>query len=200
MAEQEDTVGQELLDNRESVYGDRVDNMIRVAQMWSGILGFEVQPHHVPLMFVAYKTYRASITPDYSDNIDDLDGYAIMFREVVDAQGGMVQAKSVADYLEKKHPLEQAAQAHLDEQERLHEEKAYGQSMGREDNKLPREEDLRRKISKEFDSLSASLRSNAVNAATAARLAEAHYAPIIRDLCQLNSELTWTLAQDDLEQ
>lgn len=88
-----------LLKSRESVYGDRIDNMVRVAQMWSGFLGHEIQPWQAPVMFALYKVYRLGITPDYSDNIDDVDGYMQMFREVIGDD--MVQARTVEEYLQK---------------------------------------------------------------------------------------------------
>lgn len=91
---------EELLASRQSVYGDRVDNMVRVAQIWTGILGFEVQPVQVALMMAGYKLYRASLTPDYSDNVDDVDGYIQMAREVVGDD--MIHARTVDEYLEKK--------------------------------------------------------------------------------------------------
>jgi len=93
---------QELLDGRHAVYGDRIENMVRVAQIWSGILGFEVKPVQVPLMMAGYKMYRASITPDYSDNMDDIDGYVAIAREVVGED--MIKASTVAEYeRQKKH-------------------------------------------------------------------------------------------------
>ncbi len=132
----EHETGQELLDGRESVYGERVKNMEDVAKVWSGIFGFDVRADQVTLAMMGYKLVRASGTPDYSDNIDDVEGYAIMFREVIGE--AMIDAKSVSDYLERKaqradakevhlgvnygvgakkifdaHPLEQAAQDHL---------------------------------------------------------------------------------------
>lgn len=131
----EHTTGQDLLDGRESVYGERVKNMEDVAKVWSGIFGFDVRADQVTLAMMGYKLVRASGTPDYSDNIDDVEGYALMFREVIGDK--MINAKSVKEYLEKKsgvrddeshltqaqqtmwaetqHPLEQAAQAYLRE-------------------------------------------------------------------------------------
>ena len=96
------TTGQELLDGRESVYGERVKNMEDVAKVWSGIFGFDVRADQVTLAMIGYKLVRASGAPDYSDNIDDVEGYALMFREIIDATGGMINAKSVSEYLEKK--------------------------------------------------------------------------------------------------
>lgn len=91
---------QELLDSREEVYGDRVTNMERVAQVFSGILGTEVRADQVPLLMVGYKTVRASQTPDYEDNVKDIEGYAIMFREVIGE--AMISAVNTDEYLQEK--------------------------------------------------------------------------------------------------
>lgn len=96
MAEQSNTVT-EVIDGRVDVYGDPVEGMVRTAQIWSGILGHEVQPADVPLMLIGYKLMRAQRTPDYSDNSDDVEGYLDIFRKVVGDD--MVVARSVSDYL-----------------------------------------------------------------------------------------------------
>ena len=105
---------QELLDSRLAVYGERVKNMTDVAKVFSGILGVEVRPDQVPLLMIGYKTVRASGTPDYEDNIKDIEGYALMFREIIGDD--MISAVNTDEYIEKKqavHPLEQAAQDQL---------------------------------------------------------------------------------------
>jgi hypothetical protein len=91
---------QELLDSRLAVYGERVENMTRVAKVFSGILGTEVRPDQVPLLMVGYKTVRASQTPDYEDNVKDIEGYAIMFREIIGDD--MVAAVNTDEYLAEK--------------------------------------------------------------------------------------------------
>ena len=97
---------QELLDSRREVYGDRVTNMERVAQVFSGILGTEVRTDQVPLLMVGYKTVRASQTPDYEDNIKDVEGYAIMFREIIGES--MIPAATTDEYLREKSRREVA--------------------------------------------------------------------------------------------
>lgn len=91
---------EEVVDRRQDVYGDPTSNMIRTAQMWSGFLDHEIQPWQVPVMMALFKLQRVGIAPDYSDNIDDVDGYLSMFRRVIGDD--MVVARSVAEYLEKK--------------------------------------------------------------------------------------------------
>jgi hypothetical protein len=91
---------QELLDSRLAVYGERVTNMERVAQVFSGILGTEVRPDQVPLLMVGYKTVRASQTPDYEDNIKDIEGYGLMFREIIG--DNMISAVNTDEYIREK--------------------------------------------------------------------------------------------------
>lgn len=161
---------EELLAQRHQVYGDRVENMERVAQMWSGYLGFEVRPVDVPAMLALYKLYRLNVEPEYSDNIDDVDGYMQMTREVIGDR--LIKARTVDEFIQKRAARQLAEEAPIVEStsvavttpgvagtrrvtveaqevrqeterrlagdeteeeraERQHEERAYGQSMGR---------------------------------------------------------------------
>ena len=90
----------EVIDQRETLYGEPVQGMVRTAQIWSGILGFEVQPAQVPLMLMGYKLMRASISPDYADNSDDVEGDLDIFRKVVGED--MIHARTTADYWAQK--------------------------------------------------------------------------------------------------
>lgn len=96
IVERDGNVG-ELIDGRVDVYGDPVTGFVRHAQVWSGILGHEVQPWQVALCMIGYKLVRTSITPDYSDNSDDVDGYLDIFRQLLGDD--MVQARDTAAYL-----------------------------------------------------------------------------------------------------
>jgi hypothetical protein len=49
---------------------------------------------------VGYKTVRASQTPDYEDNVKDIEGYAIMFREIIGDD--MIAAVNTDEYLLEK--------------------------------------------------------------------------------------------------
>lgn len=95
-----DTVGSKIVDGRTAVYGEPVECFTRIAQVWSGILGHEVQPWEVPLCMMGFKLVRADFAPDYSDNIDDASGYEDIFRQIIGED--MVDARSVSEYLEKK--------------------------------------------------------------------------------------------------
>jgi len=91
---------EELVSRRVALYGDPIDGFIRIAQTWTGILGTEVKPYQVPLMMAAMKLVRTSVTPDYSDNSDDVDGYMDIFRRLVGDD--MVHARTPAEYWEAK--------------------------------------------------------------------------------------------------
>lgn len=90
------TLERELIEGRISTYGDPVVGMTRIAQIWSGILGIEIQPAEIPLMLIGMKLVRAQESPDYSDNSDDIDGYLSIFRGVVGED--MIHARNAADY------------------------------------------------------------------------------------------------------
>jgi hypothetical protein len=97
----------EIVNERVGVYGPVVDSFTRVAEVWSGILGVHVNPTDVPLCMVGLKLVRTQVTPDYSDNSDDVDGYMEIFRTLVGED--MVHARSTVEYLATKeqmaHPL-----------------------------------------------------------------------------------------------
>jgi hypothetical protein len=93
----------ELIDRRVQVYGSPTETFPRVAQIWSGILGHEVTAEDVPLMLIGYKLLRTAVTPDYSDNSDDIAGYLDIFRQVVGKD--MVHARSVEEYIAQRWDL-----------------------------------------------------------------------------------------------
>lgn len=97
---EEATQVRELIDGRVSTYGDPVEGHVRIAQVFSGILGIEVQPSTVPLLMMGMKLVRAESSPDYSDHSDDIEGYLDIFRKIIGDD--MVKARSVSEYLEKK--------------------------------------------------------------------------------------------------
>lgn len=93
-------VTKEVVDARRGVYGEPTESFTRIAQVWSGILGHEVQPWAVPLCMIGFKAVRATYAPDYSDNADDILGYEKIFREIIGPD--MVDARSVTEYLAAK--------------------------------------------------------------------------------------------------
>lgn len=97
-------VTDEVVDRRRGVYGEVVPSFARVAEVWSGIIGHHINPSDVPLMMIGLKLVRTQITPDYSDNSDDVDGYLKIFREIIGED--MVHARTVDQYLEAKYSHE----------------------------------------------------------------------------------------------
>jgi hypothetical protein len=90
----------EIVDRRVRLYGDAVQVNIRIAQVWTGILGHEVKPVEVPLMMAGLKLVRAQVTPDYSDSSDDVHGWTNIFQMMVG--GDMIHARTPAEYWEQK--------------------------------------------------------------------------------------------------
>jgi hypothetical protein len=91
----------EIVDQRVSLYGDPALTFARIAEVWSGILGHHVNPSDVPLMQAGMKLVRAQVTPDYSDNSDDVDGYMDIFRTVVGED--MIHARTPQEYWNQKY-------------------------------------------------------------------------------------------------
>lgn len=91
---------EELIDERKRVYGEPAVTFPQIAQVWSGIVGFEISATDVPLMLIGMKLVRAAQCPEYSDNSDDVEGYLDIFRTVVGSD--MVHARTVAEFIEKK--------------------------------------------------------------------------------------------------
>lgn len=92
----------EVIDRRTQVYGDPQETFVRIAQVWSGILGHPVAAVEVPLLMAGMKMVRAQVMPDYSDNSDDIDGYLDIFRQLVGDD--MIHARTVADFIAQKWP------------------------------------------------------------------------------------------------
>lgn len=102
MAEEREGHVGELIDRRVQVYGNPIETFARIAQVWSGILGHEVQPVEVPLLMAGMKMVRTQVMPDYSDNSEDIDGYMDIFRQLVGED--MIHARTVNEFIEKKWP------------------------------------------------------------------------------------------------
>lgn len=90
----------EIVDRRIKLYGDAVEVNIRIAQVWTGILGHEVRPVDVPLMMAGLKLVRAQVTPDYSDSSDDVHGWTSIFQMMVGED--MIHARTPAEYWAQK--------------------------------------------------------------------------------------------------
>lgn len=93
---EEQTEAQRLLADRVSTYGPRVKNMEDLATLWSVLVGTEIRPYQAALMMAQYKLLRANHTPDYADNMNDVDGYIEMARECIGDD--MIEAETVKHY------------------------------------------------------------------------------------------------------
>lgn len=98
--EEENNV-RELIDQRVALYGEPVEGFERIAKVWSGILGHEVRADQVSLCLIGLKAVRASVSPDYSDNSDDIEGYLDIFRKSVG--DNMIHARTGAEYWAEKN-------------------------------------------------------------------------------------------------
>lgn len=97
--EQENNV-KELIDGRVALYGEPVEGFKRIAQVWSGILGTEVSATDVCLCMIGMKAVRANVSPDYSDNTDDIEGYRDIYLKIMGDD--MIQARTGAEYWAEK--------------------------------------------------------------------------------------------------
>ena len=104
MSDERSALLTEVIDRRRQVYGEPSETFPRVAQMWSGLIGHEIQAWQVPLMMVAYKMLRTSVMPEYSDNSDDILGYMDIFFELM--RDDMIQARTVEEFVKQRWPSE----------------------------------------------------------------------------------------------
>lgn len=93
-----------VIDERVQVYGEPREGFARIAQVWSGILGIEVRADQVALCQIGMKLVRTSVTPEYSDNSDDVEGYLDIFRKVIGED--MIHARSVDDFIAQRKERE----------------------------------------------------------------------------------------------
>ncbi len=70
-----------LLNERHKTYGDPVLIHARIAEVWSGICGHDIDPRTVPLMMAGLKLVRAQSAPGHADSLDDTLGYVEIARK-----------------------------------------------------------------------------------------------------------------------
>lgn len=69
------------LGERNRVYGEPVENMLDIAEIFEGMTGIALRPSHVPLFHIATKLARLRNTPGHHDSIVDMMAYAGIYAE-----------------------------------------------------------------------------------------------------------------------
>jgi hypothetical protein len=69
--------------DRAQMYGDAAVAHDRIAQVWSVLIGTEINAHQVCLLLAAMKMVRAAVNPEYTDSWIDMAGYAALGAEIV---------------------------------------------------------------------------------------------------------------------
>ena len=73
----------EILDDRQKIYGDAVTNFAITGRIWGALLFTDDIPAwQVALMLDAYKSVRCVANPDHEDSWQDKLGYTIHGREI----------------------------------------------------------------------------------------------------------------------
>lgn len=65
----------DILAEREKSYGDPVLMHERIAKIWSGILGHEINANEVALCMIGLKLARSQNDPTHEDSLVDVAGY-----------------------------------------------------------------------------------------------------------------------------
>lgn len=65
----------DILAEREKSYGDPVLMHERIARIWSGILGHEINANEVALCMIGLKLARSQNDPTHEDSLVDVSGY-----------------------------------------------------------------------------------------------------------------------------
>lgn len=74
---------EEILENRQDIYGDAEKNFAITGKIWGALLGSEEIPSwKVALMLDAYKTVRCVANPAHEDSWQDKLGYTIHGLEI----------------------------------------------------------------------------------------------------------------------
>ena len=94
----------EVIDRRMQVYGRPTIAFSEIAEMWSVYLGVPISAYQVTILMILMKIVRSKTSPDYSDHIDDIKGYADLFEKVMGED--LIKARTVNEYIEKKWPNE----------------------------------------------------------------------------------------------
>jgi hypothetical protein len=75
-------IAAETVTERGKIYGPPNDDMVRIAALWSAILGTTVAANQVPMCMVALKLARLITSPNHIDSVVDIAGWAAVLREI----------------------------------------------------------------------------------------------------------------------
>jgi hypothetical protein len=67
--------------DRNASYGDPVDNMTHIAEIFNAITGRDLQPEEVPLFHIAVKLARLRTSPGHRDSVVDAMAYLGIYHE-----------------------------------------------------------------------------------------------------------------------
>ena len=77
---------EEVLDKRQELYGDALENFEKIGKIWGALLGIEpIKPYQVALMMDSLKTVRAFQNPEHDDSWVDKLGYIKHAIEIINA-------------------------------------------------------------------------------------------------------------------
>lgn len=80
------TEGRSRVDGeRQQEHGNPVDNLKKIAIIWSALIGIQITAHDVAVMMGAFKNVRQMANPEHEDNLTDVEGYAEIARRCVEA-------------------------------------------------------------------------------------------------------------------
>ena len=66
----------DILKEREELYGNPVIMHKRISKIWSGILGYVISANEVALCMIGLKLARSQSNPSHEDSLVDTKGYA----------------------------------------------------------------------------------------------------------------------------
>ena len=72
--------------DRHQEYGHPAEDFERTAGMWQALFGWDVDPKDVPLAMACVKLSRLRQSPEHTDSVVDLAGYAEAYSMVLDRE------------------------------------------------------------------------------------------------------------------
>ena len=73
----------DTLNERGAVYGSAATNHRRISELWSGYLDTYISPEQAAMCMLLVKVSRLSESSQHSDSLQDLIGYALVYRRIL---------------------------------------------------------------------------------------------------------------------